>query len=114
MIGERRVYRGWSTKEAIVAYHHDALAAMQSGYVPVEEKWSQALGLATLTVTYDQRPGEVAAVLGMLASSPALHPRNSLRARLGRQARTVLATIAALVIVVATVAAPSVLGWTAR
>jgi hypothetical protein len=113
-MGERRAYRGRSSKEAIAAYHPDALWAAQSGYVPVEEKWSQAFGLAILTVTYEHRPAEVADVLRALTSSPAIRPTNRLRHNIRRHARTALTTVVALIIVVVTLVAPTLLGWTPR
>ena len=70
-MAERRVYRGWSVDEATAAYHLDAQAATKRGYVPIDEKWAESVGVAILTVTYDYRPDEVADVRHLLSSSPA-------------------------------------------
>jgi hypothetical protein len=55
-----RTYRGATPDEARQAYYADALEAADFGWVAIDERWSAALGVHTLSVTYVLRPEEAA------------------------------------------------------
>jgi hypothetical protein len=63
------VYRGATRDGTEAAYHVDARAVASSGYVPISEEWSSALGEQVLTVTYRYDPAEVPRILQALADA---------------------------------------------
>jgi hypothetical protein len=65
---ETRTYSGTSREAVERAYHLDALPAARYGYVPVDERWGEALGQHHLTVTYRYAPDQAPGVLRMLDS----------------------------------------------
>ena len=110
-MAEQRVYRGWSREEALAVYHADAEAAAKRGYVPIDERWVPAFGMAVLTVTYEHRPSEVAEVRRLLESRAASPTADSVGRGSTRRAWLGLALVAAVLIVVGVVAMLALLDW---
>jgi hypothetical protein len=60
------VYRGASRSEVERKYHAGARTAVDEGYAPASEEWSNALGQEVLTVRYAYDPDQASAVLSAL------------------------------------------------
>jgi hypothetical protein len=63
------IYRARAREGAESLYHADAARALEEGYVPSAESWSEALGQQILTVQYVYAPEQTADVRRALAEA---------------------------------------------